>query len=554
MEKNKCILRENMLEQNNEYYRLYYWKYSDGSYRSILYDRSAAETEGVQTHDNKAILHLTNSRYQKLGIGTKKIPFASGITNSYFKNHKNDFLAYEAGVLEAGFQELQTMLAGYARGSNKEEILSLFSLVLSGYTARLCLKKQKDPTLYFSRAPIVLVRKNRDDLCGGFEHLARIAQSLIVDTGCSKWFKLKNPAVIPSKRRVSTIEDCANAYMLADKQKRCFPTLYRDTAVLIHSDFFSDSMLQRFAERNRWCTVFLFNQNKLEWQRLFAEIDMNEMSMPLWNWDPTKIHFLMQKYVLWLVTIKNERPYQRQVQVWNEVAEEMVHAYNLASVTTGYKIKQGSEFDLASLQIASLYSFVRYLEWEGILDMESCQALFDEWTTILLPGSRGKDLFVKKRKIEKEYQDADREKTVSELETLLNRICRYDDCGKVFYLAHKETYPTDHKLDLKKDHWAFLGKMNIKGRGEDIPVLKIKYRELLQLAKKFELLEGGNKTHESIKEAIKGRCYVQSMDTVRINFAKKTSSQTGLTLIVEEMQFLDKDLREMLMAKVSDPQ
>lgn len=537
-------------KQHKSYDLMYYWKYSDGSYGSVLYNTETAETDRFREHRNKGLLLWSKNKNEKAGMETAELSFSSGITKENGKIYRKAVIM-DGVALRDGYWGLHRMFSGYTKDKTPKEILSLFSLILSGYTARMCLRKQKEPTLYFSRAPIVLIRKNRNDLCGGFEHLERIAQSLIVDTGYSTDFVIKNPSVIPTKRRASRIEDCAYARFQSEHLKLRFPTLYRDTAILIHSGFFSDGMLQDFVERNKWCTVLLFNQSKKEWQQLFAEVDLNNMSMSEWDWDVAGVQYLMKRYVMWLDSIKFGKNPKKTIRMWESAAEKVLQIYNLATVSTGYKIKQGSEWDLACLQMASLYSFIQYLAWEELLDIESSQVLFDEWAEIMLPGSCSREMVEQKKPALSGPIKEDKEDLISELETLITKILEYEGGAKVYPLKRGEKYYAGPNLDLENHHWAFLSKMEIAC--EDVTVLKIRYKELLKLAKKFDLLKGYS-TQVEIKNIIKNKKdqnYVHMMGTVRINFAKETSPPTGLTLIVENMNFLKDDTRNMIISKFS---
>lgn len=542
-------VQEKESKQNKSYDLMYYWKYSDGAYGSVLYNTETAVADRVQDYRNKGVFLWSKNKNEKAGMETAELCFSSGITKENGKLTREAILLDDV-ALRDGYWGLHRMFSGYAKDGTPKEILSLFSLILSGYTARICLKKQKEPSLYFSRAPIVLIRKHRNDLCGGFEHLERIAQSLIVDTGYSTDFRIKNPPVIPTKRRVSRIEDCAYARFQSEHLKSRVPTLYRDTAVLIHGSFFSDGMLQDFVERNKWCAVFLFNKTKEEWPQLFAKVDMNAMSLPEWNWDMSGVQYLMKRYVMWLDSIKFGKNPKKNIRMWKSAAEEAVQNYNLATVSTGYKIKQGSEWDLACLQMASIYSFTQYLAWEELLDKESSKTLFVDWAETILPGSCSQEVAEQKENALTEHKKEENEKIIDELEELLTLIVEYEDGAKVHPLKRAEKYYAGPDLDLEKHHWAFLGKMEIDG--ENVTVLKIRYKEILKLAKKFGLLEGGSITQKAIKQAIKKEKnlhYVHMMDNVRINFAEEANPPTGLTFIVENMGFLEDDTRNKILSK-----
>ena len=540
--------------------KFFYWRYDDGQYGTTLYDTETGMTDRCRTYGNKSNLQWAISKHQKTGAEPVELSFDSGITKSLNKAHVIEASMGGTDALKDGFLEIQKMFLDYAKDGSQKEILSLFSLILSGYIARMYFHSQKGSRLYFSRAPIVLVRKNNVDLCGGYEHLERLVRSLVIDTGYGPGFTMKNPPIVPSKKRVNNIERCAYARLIVDEGKHCFPTQYRDTSVLIHSSFFRDDAIRVFVERNKWCTALLFNKSKSEWAHLYAEVDLNNMALPMWDWKPKKIHRLMNGYVLWLSTMKGNENFEKYLKVWKRAAKEVVYAYNLASVSTGRKIKQGSEWDMACLQITAVYSFLEYLYQEEILDGESCDGLFDEWANELLPGSRSQEIFNKSNE-RKHYQEEERDaKVFSEFEDLIRYIVDYEKGSKVYPLSKGVPYKVDttngenHDLDLEKDPWAFV----TISENENIPIMKIRYKEIFKLAEKLNLLnetQGKQKilieTLESVRKSRGNQSYIQATSRVWLNISGKGAGLPGVTLIIDKMEFLDESIRKQLVAKIS---
>ena len=543
-----------------KYDRMFYWKYDDKSYKSVLYDTETGNTDVVRTHSNKSALILAMKKSQSVGIDVVELEFDSGITKSIDKARIEEAAEVGLAGLKSSYPELLKMLACYAKDGKQNEILKLFSLILSGYMARIFFQSKRS-TLYFARAPIVLIRKNKEDLCGGFEHLERIAKSLIVDTGYAPGFIIKNPPIIPLKNRGNTIEKSAYARLLIDNNKHHFSTQYRDTSVFVHSNFFSDKVLQKFAERNKWTTVLLFNKTKIEWARLLVEVDLNNMTLSAWNWKPKKVHHLLNWFVIWLSSMKGKENFDDILSSWKKTAKKVVHAYNLATVTTGGKILQGSEWDLACLQLVSLYAFTEFLWQEEVQDEEQCEAMFDEWANTLLPGSRGQKILEESVRREQEQKKEKEEKIISEFKTLIQYILEYENGAKVYPLHRKESYRIDetnkanHNLDLKKDPWAFV----CLHEDDNIAIIKIRYEELLKIAEEKGLLKGvqGRQNNliailEAEREKLGTQSYIQATKRTWLNISGKGAGLPGVTLVIEKMQFINEDTRKRIAEKITE--
>jgi len=546
------------LQNGDNAKKLLFWKYDNGGYASLVYDPKAKCSSDVKTYPNRYSMEWNVDSQKEQGVEICKVALDVGI-KKITKEQKREYKRRNRASLQEGFQELQGMLSCYAKNGTQHQILKLFSLILSGYVARMVLKEKDEPYLYFSRAPLVRIIKHRDDLCGGFEHLQRIVLGLAVNTARDNLFDTVNPALIPSCKRITEINRCAYADLSDSLNEMYLPTIYRDTAVLIHTGFFKEKEIRDFAERNKWCSVLLFNVKKDDtWKRLFAEIDLNEMTLTQWTWDYRTIHSLMEHYTLWLADIKKDDIKKNKHLIsWINSAQDIVYHYNLVNAATEKAILQGSEFELACLQMAAICSFFEYIKEQGVLDGETGETLFDRWANELFPGSRGQEVLEKGQKREQEQKQNNSEKMVSEFIELLRRILEFENGSKVYLLKSREKYPAGPELDVEKHHWAFVSTMKIDGRGKKVPVVKITYRELFELAERFNLLQGENTKQTDLKAAIEGvgkLSYVHRLDNAYINFANAKESEkspNAVTLILEEMDFINENIRQTLLERIS---
>lgn len=555
------IKKKDILRDGDHAEKFLWWKYDNGSYASVSYDPKTQRSSNFDTYPDRHSVEWCIKQKREQGVPVHKVMFDVGI-KKISKPQKKEYKIKDVDSLQEGFRELQCMLSCYAKNGSQHQILKLFSLILSGYVARMVMKEKEDQYLYFSRAPIVRISKHRNDPCGGFEHLQRIMLGLIVNTARDGLFDTINPASIPSTKRVTEINRCAYADLSESLNEMHLPTIYRDTAVLIHTGFFKDKEIQDFTERNKWCSVLLFNLKKYDdWKRLFAEVDLNDMMLSPWTWDHRKIHDLIDHYVLWLSDVKKDYIRKnRYLAYWVYTAQELIYRYNLACVSNKNKVLLGSEFELACLQMAAICSFFEYLKECDILSDESCELLFDEWANKLFPGSRSQDAFEKSQKRKQDQKRKDMDNMVSEFEALLKKILVFENGAKVCLLKKRTKYPAGPELDIDKHHWAFLATMDIAGRGKKIPIIKIKYDEIFKLAEKFNLMRGENNTQAELKSAIEdiGKPkYIHQMGNAYFNFEGVEESkkvQPAVTLILEEMKFLDSSIRKNLLERFSKAQ
>lgn len=529
-----------------------WWKYDDGTFGSAQLNDDTGCYSDFKLYKTQQLLDAEISRSKESGVKVRRLRFLVGL-GSHSGGDVLDFVNKENKQLKKGFRELKRMIASYAKDGSSSEIISLVTLILSGYLARLFIKEQKNQTIYFSRAPLILVRKSSRDITGGFEHLERIAQSLIVDTSRDWDFVIENPPVIPTHNRETDIESCAYAKIAADEAGSVVPTLYRDTAVLVHGRFFKGHKVQEFAERNKWASVLIFDMKIPHWNRLFAEIDMDKMNLAQWDWNNEKIHHLITCFVLWLSINSTGEKLGLRIAEWKKEAEDVVSKYNYV---TGVEIKQGSGYDLACLQVTTVRAFVEYLLEDVKVDQQECVSLYDEWLNALLPGSRDQVILERSEKAAQESQEAKERNIIGEFEKLLKTILEHNNGSKIYLLSKGKGYPRGPELDLEKDPWVFLAMMKIQKK--DVPVIKIRYEELEKLAEKYGLLQNADMSREQLKRTLaKGRDegqqlgYIHKMDNVSLTLGNDAKSKPGMTLLVEKMDFLDDGIRRELMDRIS---
>lgn len=529
-----------------------WWKYDDGTFGSMVFNKDSQTCANFKHCESRAALNEQLRKCNEKGMKTKRLKFHVGLAKNVDQEIFGTYFYTDVEYLQSGVNELQKMISGYEKDGSQFEILSLLSLVLSGYVARIYLKDQAEESVYFSRAPVVRIRKHSRDLCGGFEHLQQIAHSLIVDTARPAKLVPCNPSVIPYKKRVKDID--GHAYAQYHKDKILAPTLYRDTAVLIHCGFFKEKPVHDFVDRNRWCTVLLFNLKKVNWPCLFAEVDMDNMGLPVWNWDPVLVHHLIEQFVTWLTMGRAFGWYQKEWKdEWQAAAEASVHRYNLATVSTGQKIKQGSEWDLACLQVAAVKAFLSFLHTNEILDDESRDHWLTEWISTLLPGSCIQDTSPKAAETDITEKNTQRFSQV--FEDLLQKIITYNDGEKL--CTDSTQYKDIEDLDMEKDPWAFLAVRKQSKADPQVPIMKIRYEELRKLAVKFGFRQKEWSRQCLIEKALLQEQkehgdlnYIHAVDNIYLKLGKK-KSHTGITLKINEMDFLSEELRKELVSRIS---
>lgn len=398
------------------------WKYDDSSGQvADIYKKTIVKPRAMTKDKYK--------EYKESNCRAKKHSIKSGIYKKQSRIDLLDSCSSEIDELKEGFQSLTKLLEDYEITANAKEVMQLFSLILAGYTSELFLEFENSPTLFCSRAPVVLVERHKTDFTGGFEHLANIVRCLIVDTSSDGKLRHHNPAVLPDKFFSETIEECSYIKVKGDKSKRKFPAQYRNTAVLIHNDFFKKSDIENFVHRNPWASIFLFNKKNTEKHTASINLNMNLMNLSARNWDTIesikaciRIHDLMKYFVYWLSEVYLREDISVRVRYWIRFGINAVQRYNYAHVKTRERIVQGSEKRFMWIQTASLRLFLDFCFEEGVIDENMQEELWNRWCNSLMPGSRDEEVYEQDQEKQRQEKENERNEVFEMYEKLLKQF------------------------------------------------------------------------------------------------------------------------------------
>lgn len=82
MENSANKMQKVVVEKKKQYDKMFYWKYDDKSYKSILYDTESGCTDVVRNHSNNAALNFAKQKSYGADIETAELEFSSGVTKS----------------------------------------------------------------------------------------------------------------------------------------------------------------------------------------------------------------------------------------------------------------------------------------------------------------------------------------------------------------------------------------------------------------------------------------------------------------------------------------
>lgn len=419
------------------------WKYDDSSGQVADFKKKTIVKPRALTKDKY-------KEYAETNISAKKRSIKSGIYKNKSRIDLLDGCSTDIDELKEGFQALTKLLGDYEITANAKEVIQLFSLILTGYTSELLLEYESCPSLFCSRAPVVLVERHKTDFTGGFEHLANIVRCLTVDTSSDGKLRHHNPVVLPDEFFCETIEECSYIRIKGDKSKRKFPAQYRDTAVLIHNDFFKKADIENFVHRNPWASIFLFNKKNAERHTASIKLNMNLMNLAVRNWDTiesikacVQIHDLMKYFVYWLSEVYLREDISARVRYWIRFGINAVQRYNYAHVKTRERIIQGSEKRYFWIQAASLRLFLDFCTEEAIIDEKTQEEMWNRWCNSLIPGSRNEEIYEQEQEKQRQEKDNERNEVFELYEKLLKSFIESATDDMIGYRRkYAKTYDT----------------------------------------------------------------------------------------------------------------
>ena len=534
-----------------------YWIYDDGS--------AAAMVFGKKGKRSKELKCFGSERELKEFFRSKQKYLMERIKPNYgIHRHAGDIFAstnIDLEELQNCFTELEKMLASYAMKGKESTLWNLFAYILSGYIARRFGCKVYGERPIFYRAPIVRIVGHKKDICSGFEHLARLVKSMSVDTTKDQKLIFNNPPVIPSARIVDSITECAHICVERDKEERHAPTMYRDTAVLIHSYFFKKSDLESFISRNPWACILVFGKTVKNETNLVWPIDMNELSLPEWTWSLEHVNNLMTAFYQWLsLTIVSEDLRMRWV-VWENVAEEILLKNQLAKSANRLPKMEGSERAYKVLQIESLFAFIDFCYLNRIIDDCKRKALLCDWINGLLGNGYNYVKTVVEQEKKYNAEEAENNRILEEFKLLIKFILETKDGDHVKFVGRGQKFAETDVLDIENGPWAQLFWTEPKDeKGKKYRAVKIRKEDILTLCRANGLLNYGE-DFGRLKNAFENNTYsrekcdfICAFKNERFNFIRCTDPVNqkpvqSVVLYLDKIIFIDEKIKIKLVNK-----
>ena len=517
--------------------RLYHWTYDDGSVQYALKGKTGKLTPKYGAfpdkqhfrEQKKSIKKSLGSSYELMSKSLK-IPCGLG---PYCKDNEKYFLLDNA---KRGFAEFQKLLdcCGEAPEA-RHEVMQLVSGILVGYCARIFYENDDTDVfpLLSQRAPII--RVSGDDKT--FDVLAQMACALTVDTSASgKKLQLENPRVLPPQTAVFSIDQCA---YLTFREKYYCPTQYRDTAVLLHGFFFKKGDILRFAKRNPWASLLLFNCGACDCGAVTLSTDAKILNTANLSWNWKLINDLVGHFLRTLSYYEHNPEVFADflLSQWQQVESALYH-YALHS-----KDRPGpSRLSMAKLQLLVLRLFACFCVRKNIVTAEEGNELIACWSNWLFPGSgqnaESADNVPMPQSPEEVFRD------------LLSRMISPDHMERFLFVGASrlfDRYDPDHP-DFR--YWGYCNHYKErKGNREEFHALLIRKHDFEDIA-----AELGTDRTVNVKDLFSAlfKENIGFLHAKKARFSKGTASsksEDGYVLNIDKMGFLTEEQRDLLLAR-----
>ena len=533
-----------------------YWVYDDGSAAALVFGENGKKSKELKNFESERKLReFFKTKSAKL----IKIEPTCGIDR--FSGDIFAGINIDVEEAQSGLAELEKMLSAYTLKGKDAALWNLFSYILSGYLARLfgCRMQGERPLFY--RAPIVQIIGHNNDICLGYEHLARFVESVAVDTTKNRKIIFTNPTTIPSTCMVDEIKDCAYLYLEKDKEMRPAPTMYRDTAVLIHPYFFSPKEVELFVKRNPWASILVFDK-KLKCENILVwTVDLNDLALPEWNWDVDKINSLMTSFFRWLSYTQISKDLCMCWFLWENVAQEVLFKNQLAKSSNRLPPMEGSERAYKILQIEALVAFIHFCFYNGVIDDVKRQELYSRWINGLLGNSYNYLATVVQQEKKHKAELDENSRILEDFKKIIKYILETQNGRFVKFVEWGEKFAGTDILDLQNGPWAqlFWVKPSEK-KGEHCRAVKIRKDDLKKLCKEKGLLNSGEDITKLVSNCNKKVYAFNEIDFVygfkneRFNFMHCTKPSNkepvpSVVLLLDKLTFIDKNIRKSLENK-----
>lgn len=524
------------------------WKYDDKTHQTI-------KRKGNRVLESKLMRKAQLDALKKNGVAFHKLEVKNIIQRDKSMDELRMVQWQKENASKAGFCALLKLIEDYSLEGNSQEAIRLLSLLLLGYTSKLFYKNVGERLLQCSRAPIVLARRHKSDLCGGFEQLAHFVECIAVNTNIDDALIHHNPAVLPDSYFASTLDESAYIRVSGLSKKHKFPAIYRNTAVLIHSSFFSGNDIRTFIRRNAWATVVVFGAKSLQKaDSACLHIDLNKMELSRRDWDEmtcifekAHINELVGAFAAWITLLMyQENSLGVQISQWVNAGMEVLRKYHLAIAGTKQRIIQGCEKRYLWYQVATLRAFLDFCKEMELAETDLIESTWNQWCNELLPGSRSAEIYRQQEEKEQIAKERKQEDLFDNYERLLKEYIENATASMIALKRDISWEDYDPEEHYSKRASIILDKMTSadKSAGQFL-VVKILRRDLAAFGK-----ASGNEYDDTLtyvwSQKKRGgglRPYIHSNNNITL---RRGLSPHGVVLKLDMLDFLEPDTLKML--------
>ena len=545
--------------------RVYYWKYDDGSYGYIVFKEVAKEpsqkkkvkneyvTQGVclDKTQRKDVFTRIKGQYEADGYVFKKkrIQIKTGIDylSSSDLRKKNKNLSVDK------FQELEKFVDSCGvSAENRREVLRLFSSILSGYCARILtpLIQRNMSVSIQDRAPVIAIQSSDKYFDSLFDFFAMAIRALSVPTHTkSKKLYSQSPVILPENWDQRSIDQ--GAFLLYKKNRNYqFPAMYRDTAVLIYSRFFSANDLYRFINRNRWAAVLLFDPPSKVYKVPPVRLEASRLMCSDFKWNVDDIKELVRRFISYISKLRKQRKCEKKLKKkLNRLQNSFLKYYS----QKGIKRFTPTEDYFLILQMLVLELFLDCCVDKELISNERRQSIQSEWFNLLLPGCI-QYFPLSTKSISREIQ-SENEQSKRLLEAAMAKMLAEENLSHFPYVEEKSYFQKADPDNPALQYWGYVRlykpRKSKKEKVKEPPFYAVMFKKADFGIFIKDFLEKTYAVDELIKDM--QECepkYLFQMFKARFP-EKKGDKKTYDALIfkIEEMEFLPTQIRQKLLDK-----
>lgn len=271
--------------------------------------------------------------------------------------------------IDANGAEKKTLQATRAR-------LLLVSSLLSGAVLQSVRKSGKiSQPKGRTAAPLLQVPQPKNEV-GDF--LIKAAESFCVNTAVDKApIAFHNPSYFPDTGNKTTAIE--NVYIEADGggKKRRFPTVYRNSSVILNARVLSSREVQTFVDRNPYCSTVILGSAKSKTDGV-ARLSADELMPESQTWETDVLKKMSDAFTAW--AFQQYRANHKWASSWTAEAGQLMDVYG--EKHTAIKQADRYHWTIRLVTLMALDGFLAEEEsWSGNYDKQQRNV----WLNILLP-------------------------------------------------------------------------------------------------------------------------------------------------------------------------